>query len=483
MKKFTYLKMMLLAVVMMAGSVSAWGQGTETFENHTLSGTNYVNGSFVGDNGIKWNYIQVTGEQDYSINGKGILLRRSDAPSSIKSSIISGGISSFSVKMRKAFTGTGDRQVALYINDNFIANSVAFGATSGADATVHTFSVSDINVAGDFTIEIRHITGNTSNRQLVIDDLTWTGYTGGTPTPTITSTPSTLSAFTADVGDAAKTQDITVTGANLTGDINVAITGADASQFSAASSLPAAGGTLTVTYTPSAAAATHSATLTLSSTGATDVIIPLNGETKEPLVLTGDGTEANPYTVADVKVLNNSLSTTAWVHGYIVGTPSGGNGTNLTTVAFQTPFSATAIALADAPGERDLTKMIGVQLPSGSVRTDLNLADNPTLQDRGVKVFGTLAGYFSGTPGVTGTSAYILDPTTGLSTLKTDAQAYTSQGKVMLNASVGELIEVFNVAGQKVVSRIAADGLNSVDVAAKGIMIVKVSNRVSKVIL
>ena len=72
---------------------------------------------------------------------------------------------------------------------------------------------------------------------------------------------------------------------------------------------------------------------------------------------------------------------------------------------------------------------------------------------------------------------------TGLSNAKVDALAWTSSGKVMLNASAGEVIEIFNVAGQKVVSRPAVDGLNSVDVSAKGVVIVKVNNRISKVIL
>ncbi len=55
--------------------------------------------------------------------------------------------------------------------------SQTFGSVSGADATVHTFTVNDINVLGDVVIEIRHITGGTSNRQLVLDNISWTGFT------------------------------------------------------------------------------------------------------------------------------------------------------------------------------------------------------------------------------------------------------------------------------------------------------------------
>lgn len=172
----------IIAFVLFLGFQVSSGQGLETFENHTISGTTYVNGSFVGDNGVTWNYNHVTGEQDFEIESKGILLRRSDAPSYIKSDAIPGGIQDFSIQMRKAFTGAGDRQIELFINGESKGKSITFGGATGADATIHVFEVKDINVSGDIIIEIRHITGNTANRQMVIDNLSWTGYTGGTPT-------------------------------------------------------------------------------------------------------------------------------------------------------------------------------------------------------------------------------------------------------------------------------------------------------------
>ena len=214
MRKITFFKTMLAAVLLLVGSASLMSQGLETFENHALSGTTYVNGSFVGNNSITWTYVQVTGEQTYPIENKGILLRRSDAPSSITSSTISGGIGSFSVQMRKAFTGTGDRQIALYINGSHIADSQTFGAATGADETIHTFSVPNINIEGDFVLEIRHITGGGTNRQLVIDNLTWTAYLGGgtptvaTPTFSIAGVPKSTDTYfnSADVSISSITQ-------------------------------------------------------------------------------------------------------------------------------------------------------------------------------------------------------------------------------------------------------------------------------------
>ncbi|MDD3524718.1 MAG: hypothetical protein PHQ41_08500, partial [Candidatus Cloacimonetes bacterium] len=66
MKKLIFLFILGMLMVGMA-----WGQGSEDFENHTLSGTRYVDGSFVGNNNVTWSYIHVTGEQTYPIVNKG----------------------------------------------------------------------------------------------------------------------------------------------------------------------------------------------------------------------------------------------------------------------------------------------------------------------------------------------------------------------------------------------------------------------------
>ncbi|MDP2400918.1 MAG: chitobiase/beta-hexosaminidase C-terminal domain-containing protein, partial [Actinomycetota bacterium] len=183
-------KIMLFALILtaMTGILSA--QGLETFGNFTYTATAYVDGSFAGDNGVNWNYWHVTGSTAGTnineIEGNGMILRRSDAPSRIISDPIPNGIGSFSVQMRKAYTSAGVRQVALYVNNVFVANSQEFGEATGADPTIHTFAVNDINVSGNVVIEIRHITGGAVNRQLTIDNIQWTAFGGGTPT---TATP------------------------------------------------------------------------------------------------------------------------------------------------------------------------------------------------------------------------------------------------------------------------------------------------------
>lgn len=166
-----------LALVCALTSIAFASGGLETFDNFTLAQGSYFDGSFVGENGITWNYIHATGAAEANqIDGNGMILRRSGEGSRIVSQEIPGGIGNFSVQMRKAFTGTGDRQVELFINDVSKGQSITFGSASGADDTVHTFAVNDINIEGNVVIEIRNIQGGSNNRQLTIDNISWTSY-------------------------------------------------------------------------------------------------------------------------------------------------------------------------------------------------------------------------------------------------------------------------------------------------------------------
>lgn len=187
-------------------SLISWGQGIENFTNSNL-GTGYTNGSFVGNNSITWNYVESRNEDTYAIDGKGIMLRRLSSNSRVYSSTVSGGIGSFSCKLRKAFTGSGNRQVELFINGVSRGTSITWDNT-----TVQNFNIANINVSGNITIEIRNI----QSTQVIVDDITWTGYS---PTiPQITSTPSSLTGFTYSFGSGPSTsQSFNLSGLNLTG--------------------------------------------------------------------------------------------------------------------------------------------------------------------------------------------------------------------------------------------------------------------------
>ncbi|MDP2453806.1 MULTISPECIES: choice-of-anchor D domain-containing protein [unclassified Kaistella] len=150
----------------------------EDFSNSNAT-TKYANGSFLGNNSILWTYTAARDEDGDSnnsgINGKGLMLRRISDNSKISSAIIGSGIANFSVKLYKGFTGSGNRQVELLINNISVATSIPFD-----DFSEHVFSVNNINVSGNVTIELRNVTNN----QIIVDDLQWTCFTG-TPEPNI----------------------------------------------------------------------------------------------------------------------------------------------------------------------------------------------------------------------------------------------------------------------------------------------------------
>lgn len=78
----------------------------------------------------------------------------------------------------------------------------------------------------------------------------------------------------------------------------------------------------------------------------------------------------------------------------------------------------------------------------------------------------------------------IADLASGIgSTRYQDLNLWSSNGKVMFNAVAGETVEVYNTVGQRMFNALAVDGQNEVSLNQRGIVIVKVGNRVGKVIL
>lgn len=75
------------------------------------------------------------------------------------------------------------------------------------------------------------------------------------------------------------------------------------------------------------------------------------------------------------------------------------------------------------------------------------------------------------------------DQSAGVNDVKVNLNVFVSGGKLNLEATNGETIEVYNAVGQKIMKQAAVDGMNTVSVNNKGVTIVKVANRVGKVIL
>ena len=72
----------------------------------------------------------------------------------------------------------------------------------------------------------------------------------------------------------------------------------------------------------------------------------------------------------------------------------------------------------------------------------------------------------------------------GIISPKTESlKVWTDAGKIKFHAVSGEKVEIFNAVGQSLYRALATDGINSVSIAERGIMIVKVGNRIGKIVL
>ena len=118
--------------------------------------------------------------------------------------------------------------------------------------------------------------------------------------------------------------------------------------------------------------------------------------------------EGNVLTVEQLIAAYNSGTTgAATITGYIVGTSEAGK-SKFTPILGLDKASNTNIIIADNPNETDTSKCIPVQLPSGVVRTGVNLVDNPGNLGKKITLTGEIQKYF-GMAGFKNATAYTIE--------------------------------------------------------------------------
>ncbi|MDP8220006.1 MAG: lamin tail domain-containing protein [Candidatus Stygibacter frigidus] len=154
-----------------SGNVSdGSGGGLEDFTNFSETGTNYMDGSFTGQDGSTWTYTQCRG--DKQITGPAPCLGKNRNPiGSVYSGSISGDIGTLSFDYMQAFSSN--------VNMNILINGgiVETVTTSNQINTVLNSGIITINQTGSFVIKFEQV--NTSSGQVSIDNVTWTGFSGG----------------------------------------------------------------------------------------------------------------------------------------------------------------------------------------------------------------------------------------------------------------------------------------------------------------
>jgi hypothetical protein len=118
----------------------------------------------------------------------------------------------------------------------------------------------------------------------------------------------------------------------------------------------------------------------------------------------GAGTQDSPYSVS--QVLSGAATGTAWVSGYIVGSSNGLNASDF-HAGIEDP-SQTNVFIANSPDVTDYTKCVPVQLPSGTIRSAVNLKDNPGNVGKILSINGSIEKYF-GQTGVKSATDYSLE--------------------------------------------------------------------------
>lgn len=150
----------------------------DTMSTEFLGSTSYASGMLVGVNGITWTYQGTRGSIDtiYQIDGNGIMFGNPvDHTGGVSklTATIQGGIGSFSIDLKRAFTGTTtERSLELLIN----GTSVGTFSLELSHTDVQVWTINDINVSGEFTFELRQTTPGTSRGQMTLDNLSWSAY-------------------------------------------------------------------------------------------------------------------------------------------------------------------------------------------------------------------------------------------------------------------------------------------------------------------
>src|SRR5690554_2243161 len=160
-----------ILLTLMISPFLAFGQGTVDFEGVGLT-TSYADGSFE-EGGTTYTYGHSRDEDDFPINGAGLMLR--NASESYFEWTSNNGVGQVTFEYRKAFTGKNTRQLELLVNETQVSVSPAFGGESGAQDDIYTFTHA-VNEDGPVTIKIKNVGTTTTNRQTVIDNLVWTAF-------------------------------------------------------------------------------------------------------------------------------------------------------------------------------------------------------------------------------------------------------------------------------------------------------------------
>ena len=265
------------------------------------------------------------------------------------------------------------------------SNDYAKALNTSLGTAFGTVTVSGSNVTLTPSTPAASVGAITMSAQVRLKSITVTYEKAESTEPTITCANASFGVVKAG---SETTKELVVEAENLTEAITATLEKGTA--FTVTGDLTTTGGTLTLAVIATEEG-TYNDVLTLTSGTATKTV----EISATVIVCDGEGTQEKPYSVADVKKLGNPEEI-AWVEGYIVGTMYNNK------LATDTVLNSNFVLATTA---EDTVTLVPVALPSGEVRTDLNLVDNPGNLGKKIAVKGNLEAYFS-MPGVRSVSEY-----------------------------------------------------------------------------
>jgi len=449
------------------------------------------------------------------------------AVSAVEITISTGGVANFSIKVRRWDNSPMPDYTVKY-SENGGSNWTSLTNIGSALLTTSdffTYSSGVINsTASNFKIQIQN-TGTTE--RIMIDDFIWTTYSaGGTP---VVATPS----FNPNGGNHIDPVNITLSTTTEEASIYYTLDGSIPDNTKSAYTAP-----FIVNSTTTVKAIAYKAGMDASSVGSATYNFPTNVANISALRAAGSGILR--LTGEAVLTLQTSTRNAKYIQdatgailiddaaGVITTTYNIGDGiTGLvgTTGTFNgmlqfTPIANTAVASSTGNVvipvevslenlgnyEAQLVKVNGVtisELATGGDGTflqsksyNLNGTINPVLRTQysldyigatlpatAQDIVGVVLIY---TPIVQFVPRSLAEITNSVGTSVStpfNARIFAAGSQIFAEARAGELVEIYTIAGQKIAGVNAVDGLNALNVNAKGVLIVKVADRIAKVIL
>jgi hypothetical protein len=196
----------MLFFLFLAAKIS-YSQGFENFNNYVGTSGTYSSGTFQGQDGSTWNYVQC--RSDRVIAAPSPCLGKARNPmAKIYSGSIAGGCGTLSFDYKQGFSTAVNLDV--YINNTKIGNVTSPGG-NGDTTVVHNSGTLTANILGNFVIKFIQA-DSAGSGQVTIDNVTWTGYNTLFPEPT--NYPEDFSAVPSDFTVTLSWTDAT-TGAQL----------------------------------------------------------------------------------------------------------------------------------------------------------------------------------------------------------------------------------------------------------------------------